>query len=139
MKRRRRIDDDDPIIPDGGRVRTQITLMDGINARDHQPHFADATDARRAALDARDAMIERARNSWRLSGRDAAQPDLGLRPDELMRGHLATESSAEAQAKRDRIWQKYRDELGQAWRMGRTDPDEAGRIERQGEQWRHGR
>jgi hypothetical protein len=133
MKRRRSIDDDDPIVPDGGVVRSRIVLMDGrpINARDHQPHYGRPTANRAAVTAAYDSMCARLTNSWRLPSRDAAMPDLGSRPEELMRSHLETESSAEAQAKRDRIWQQYRDDLSRQWMMGRTNPQAATAIERQ--------
>jgi hypothetical protein len=141
-------DSDNVEVPDGASVKCNLIMMDGrplrsalmdgrFNARDHQPHYAtDTKDARRAALDARAEYVKRLSDSWRLSGRDAPQPDLGSRPDELMRSHLQTESNAELQGKRDRIWAQYRDQLANAWR---TNPQAASAIERQGEQWRGGR
>jgi hypothetical protein len=90
---------------------------------------------------------------------------MGTRPEDLalMRRHLRTDPDDDAQARRDRAYQDYTTTLSQAWRnppgvtppvrtqikagpasmieptRGRTDPREAGRIERQGEQWRGGR
>jgi hypothetical protein len=64
------IDDDNVEIPDGGRVRVPIMTMDAkFDARDHQPGFRYASDAavrdaRRRALDAREAMIRRAERAW---------------------------------------------------------------------------
>jgi hypothetical protein len=88
MRRRRRRTDDayveerDEVIEDGGVVRCPVVLMDSMQRRvafdaaNHQPGYrfaaaADATvrDARRHALDARDAMIKRAENAWRSDAR----------------------------------------------------------------------
>jgi hypothetical protein len=38
---------------------------------------------------------------------DVAQPDLGTRPEELMRRHARTEPDDDAQARRDRAYQDY--------------------------------
>ena len=71
--------DDDEQVEDGRTVRTPMMLMDGRNGRvflsdtvrfdeNHQPHFvraADETDARAAARDAREEMIDRATSAWR--------------------------------------------------------------------------
>jgi len=137
MRRRRNTDADD-VVQDGQSVRTRVTLMDHgrrINARDHQPHYASDTRARQAALDARDQYVRRLRDSWRTPGRDAAEPDLGARPEELMRSHLQTESSAEAQAKRDAAWSAYKDQVSRAWMMGRTDPQAATAVENLRRRW----
>jgi hypothetical protein len=113
-----------------------------------------AADARAGATAARDAMVERLGSAWRTppaqSGaehhlsRDAAQPDMGTRPDE---------------PDRERIYAERKAALSNAWRtpgkppqdldvgpgvksfvekVGRADPGNAGRIERQGEAWRAG-
>jgi hypothetical protein len=52
------------------------------------------------------------------SARDAAQPDLGTRPEEI-------------QARRDAAWKSYTDQLSNAWKspVGRLDPNRAGAIE----------
>jgi hypothetical protein len=149
MDMRRHDDDDDYVVRDQERVRVPLHLMDSTqravagldlidrDLRDHQPGFraADTTDARQAARDARDQYVRRLSDSWRMPARDQQgerEPDND--PDDpgaRMRSHLQTESSVEAQAKRDRIWAQYRDQLGQAWRMGRTNPQAATAIERQ--------
>jgi hypothetical protein len=58
---------------------------------------------------------------------------------ELVRSHLTTESTAAAQAERDRVWEDYRQRLSTAWQTRQTNPRAASAIERQGEQWRGGR
>ena len=94
-------------------------------------------------------MCARLRDAWR-TPRDAHEPDAAeelLRgpapdpgdPSAMMRGHLQTERNDENQRRRDLAGARYRDNLQNAWQQGRTDPREADRIERQGEQWRHGR
>jgi hypothetical protein len=55
--------------------------------------------------------------------------------ENLIRRHLATETNAAAQAKRDAVWEQYRNDLGNAWRQGRTDPSRADEIERQRQRW----
>jgi hypothetical protein len=100
---------------------------------------AAVLDARAAATASYHAMCARLRDAWRtLPARDDAQPD-NSSPAEVMRRHLRTEPDDNAQARRDRAWAQYRDQLGNAWRQGRTDPSRAAEIERQGEQWRGGR
>jgi hypothetical protein len=116
----------------------------------------DADDARRRKRAARDAYVRKICDAWRTPARDAAEPDNSsppevmrrhLRGDEpdhdagaMLRGHLSTEASAGAQAKRDAAWARYRDNLQNAWQRGRTDPKEADRIMRQAasEKWKHG-
>jgi hypothetical protein len=183
--------DDDEIIPDGGSVRRRLILMDGRFA-DHRPGFrmGDAAD-RQVVRDARQQMIKRAENAWRMPTRDmnpgggatcpechgtgrdpdgdspsgrcdacggtgyieapnnsssAQRRDPGRYPDPRLRtgGQPDNSSSPEAmrahlQAQRDLAWNRYRDNLSNAWRQGRTDPGRADEIERQGEQWRHGK
>jgi len=65
--------------------------------------------------------------------------DPGDPNENLIRRHLTTESTAAAQRERDRIWEDYRQRLSTAWQTGQTNPRAATAIERQGEQWRHGR
>jgi hypothetical protein len=94
------VDDDDVVIPDGGRVRVRMDMMDSMqrriaqmfDARDHQPHFAEATDvavrdARTAARDARNEYVRNLTTAYRTAGRvqDAAPHD---DPAAAMRGHL---------------------------------------------------
>jgi hypothetical protein len=57
----------------------------------------------------------------------------------LIRRHLYGEPDNGAQGRRDRAWNAYKDELGNAWRGGRTDPRAATQIEREGERWMHGK
>ena len=99
----------------------------------------EIADARRMA--AYQAMCGRLADAWKSRPVDAAQPDVSSRPEELMRHHLPAEPDepAAAQARRDRAWTAYKDQLSTAWMRGRTDPPEADVIERQGEQWRGGR
>ena len=84
------------------------------------------------------AWIKQTCDAWRTPSRDAAEPDLGSRPEEVMRmrRHLRTEPDDDAQARRDAAWAQYRDQLGNAWKI---DPRAATAIERRGEQWRGGR
>src|SRR5215471_5101381 len=135
MRRRDLEDDDDPIVPDGGVVRTRVTLMDGrpINARDHQPHFATDTTARRATRDAYFEMVRRAENAWRTPARDAAEPDSSS-PPEVMRRHLRTEPDDDAQARRDRAYADYCAKVSQAWQQANPTV-RANSVERQRKQW----
>src|SRR5262249_9400715 len=163
-------DDDDDVVRDGESVRVPVFLVDTIRFEDdgprflrmadeavrdtgaatrdadHRPGFRYATDAARAAVRAaRDEMIRRAQKASRTPHRDAGQPDLGTRPEELMmRRHLfgapgapdpgdvhAVELRGEqAQRERDRAWSRYRDDLANAWK---TNPRAATAIERRGE------
>jgi hypothetical protein len=99
----------------------------------------DAADARRSSYD---AMVARLTNAWRMPARvplPDAGPRVGGGPDaaeQLLRRHLRSEPDDGAQARRDRAWAQYRDQLGNAWK---ADPRAATAIERQGEQWRGGR
>jgi hypothetical protein len=155
-------EDDLEEIPDGGRVRVPMMLMD---AAYHQPgyryrvsdetnksaKFSDLDTARDAARAARDAWIKQTCEAWKHPrARDAAQPDAGARPEEilahergepveaaLLRGHMQMERG-ESERRRNAAWNSYKDRLSRAW-MGRADPREADRIMRQGEQWRGGR
>ena len=134
------LDYDEPVEPeirDGESVRVPLLLTDSAT-RDHQPHFVRVTDAvvrdaRTAAREARDQMIERATSAWRLPQRDAAEP-----PAAVMRRRTEPDepSAADHQARRDAIWNDYKTRLGNAWK---TDPNAATQIERRGERWRGGR
>jgi hypothetical protein len=174
--------DDDDEIEDGRSVRVPMLVMDGrrvnltdtVRFEDGQPHFVRAVDAasesstfadvesprlgdvrtaRDAVRVARDRWIADMCSAWkRPPTRDAAAPDLGSRPEELMRRHLwgpdddgkpdsserrrLTERREESQRERDRAWIRYRDNLANAWK---TNPRAATAIERQGERWRGGR
>jgi hypothetical protein len=89
-------------------------------------------DARAKARDAYDEYCSRISNAWRRPPRaawDAAEPDLGSRPEELRR-HLRTEPD-DAEALRERAYRNYCDELSRAWQRGRTDPRAATAVERQ--------
>jgi hypothetical protein len=115
----------------GYRLSDQASKSDKLSGLD-----AAARDARTATRDAYFEMVKRAENAWRTPIRDAAEPDLASRPEEVMRHHLRTEPDENAQARRDAAWAQYRDQLGNAWK---TDPRAATAIERQGERWRGGR
>ena len=125
-----------------------------FDAAAHQPGFRYASDAARAAVrDARAEMIRRAENAWRTppqrdvtAARDAAEPDLGTRPEELMmrrhlfgapgsrdpgddpaetmRGHLG-ELRERVQRERDRAWNAYKDRTSNAWKTGGAQPQPA--------------
>jgi len=176
MRRSDADDDDDDVVRDGDTVRTPLFLTDTVRFKDGQPHFvrmadaasksatvADLDAARDAARAARDTWIKQTCDAWkRPPACDAAQPDLGTRPEDLMlmRRHLRgepdddgapdpgdaraverrrhTERGEEAQRERDAAWHQYKDRLSNAWR-GRTDPSRASEIEREGERWRGGR
>jgi hypothetical protein len=150
--------DDDDEIEDGHSVRVPMMIMDGnrVNLSDTvrfdggQPHFVRMADTasestiedlesprdldalRDAARAARDQWIERMCDAWRTPQRDAAAPDLGSRPEELMRRHLfgpdddGAPERGEAQRERDRAWQRYRDDLQNAWK---TKPRAATAVE----------
>jgi hypothetical protein len=134
----------------------------------HRPGFRFAPRAQRQSVcDARDQYVRQLTDAWRRTPtrttRDAPQPDLGTRPDELamrrhmygapglpaasdpdvdsattMRGHMG-ELFERSQRQRDRAWGSYKDQLSNAWRGGRTDPRRAAQVEGLQERWRHGR
>jgi hypothetical protein len=148
---------DEYVVPDGGVVRVPLMLMDSrqravashyadsyvdrqLLDNYHSPGYRAATDAatrnaRAAAIDARDEYVARLTDAWRTKPmRDCAEPDIGSPPDPAAPEALGT---PEAQRRRDAVYAKYRDALQNAWR---TNPSAAANaIERQGEQWRHGR
>jgi hypothetical protein len=118
----------------------------------------DGIDPKRGGVCPRcdgEGYIEAYPQGYEHEPKDAAQPDTGSRPWEIrahergddpddpaarMRGHLQTERNEENQRRRDLAWARYRDNLQNAWQQGpRGDPSAATRIERQGEQWRHGK
>jgi len=131
-------------------------------------HEVDGRDGARAARDEyvrrlTDAWRSPGGGQLSTSPRDAAEPDLGSTPEELalrshlfgapglrqpsdpdvdpsetMRGHLG-ELSEQVQRSRDREWSRYRDNLQNAWRGGRTDPRTAPAREREIEEWKGGR
>jgi hypothetical protein len=71
MTKRIKTDADD-VVPDGGGVRVPLYLVD---ARAHQPHYAELDDERtmrRAAV--RAAWIKEIGDAWRSPGRDASPP-----------------------------------------------------------------
>ena len=122
----------------------------------HRPGFRFAPRAQRQSVcDARDQYVRQLTDAWRRTPtrttRDAAEPDMGTRPDELaMRRHMfgasglpdpstshAMEFQGEqAQRRRDAAWVRYRDGLANAWRGGRTDPRRAAQEESRLERWK---
>jgi len=62
---------------------------------------------------------------------DAVEPD-NSSPSEVMRRHLRTEPDDDAQARRDRAWKSYCDQLSTAWQ---TSPEAATAVERQRRQF----
>ena len=96
----------------------------------HRPELTDA-EARRLRREARDAWIKQLGDAWRTPHGDAAEPDLGSRP-EVMRRHLEPDN---AQARRNAAWATYKDQLGRAW----ADPGRASAVERQREKWTYER
>ena len=52
-------------------------------------------------------------------------------PAAVMRARLRTEPDDNAQARRERAYRNYCDELSRAWQRGRTDPRAATAVERQ--------
>jgi hypothetical protein len=84
-------------------------------------------------------MVRRLENAWRSPpARDAAEPDIGSPPGELIRQHMRTDPDDDAQARRDRAYQDYTTRLSEAWK-GAAPGAAASQIERQGERWRGGR
>ena len=136
----RELEKDSPASSPAKDSSRQIDFSD-FNALDHQPGFrvgdAEVRDARSSA---RAAWIRQMADAWNQSppSRDAAaRPDLD--PDDdpgaRMRGHLQTESNEESQRRRDAAWGAYKDQLANAWMMGRTNPQAATAVERQRRQW----
>jgi hypothetical protein len=162
----RPVDDNDDELRDGESVRVPVFLVDTVRFKDGQPHFVRAVDqpsksktvldldaARDAARAARESWVKQMCDAWKRPPMlDAAQPDLGTRPEEVMRPdddgapdpgdvraverRRLTERGTEAQGERDRAWRRYCDNLQNAWK---TNPRAATAIERQGERWRGGR
>jgi hypothetical protein len=118
--------------------------------------LADLDAARDAVRVARDRWIAEMCDAWkRPPARDAAEPDAGERvlphndPAGAMRRHLFGPDDDAApdpgdvraverqQRERDLAWNRYRENLANAWR---TNPRAAPRIEREAEsaKWRHG-
>jgi hypothetical protein len=81
-----------------------------------------------------------ARVGFRPPARDAAEPD-NASSAEIMRRHLRTEPDDDLQQRKDKAYADYVARISEAWRSppGGADPGAATRIERQAEQWRHGR
>ena len=146
--RRRRLDDDDDVsgmAEDGETIRCPLYLMDGVQRQIadayqlSQPGYrsvndSDVLDAQHKARLARQQWIADLQTQWRL--RDAAQPDLSARPDELlMRRHMASDPDADDDPKLAAI--RERDfRLQNAWRSpGLTDPGAANAVERQRQRW----
>ena len=124
---------------DGGRIRRRPDDGDEDRSRrENAPDSLSTADAQESDAVRRGAyygMVARAANAWCTPVRDFAQPDQSSTPAELAR-HLRTDPNDDAQARRDRAWIQYRDNLASAWK---TDPRAATAIERQAEMWRAGR
>jgi hypothetical protein len=88
--------------------------------------------------DSRSVYVRALADAWRRGPvvRDAVEPD---NSSAAMRRHLSGEPDDGAQARKDRAWAKYRDDLASAWKRGAADPAEAARVERIGERTRGGR
>jgi hypothetical protein len=72
-------------------------------ARDHQPHHATLTDeVRKLRAESRDSYIRALTSAWRTPSRDAAEPDLGSRPEELRRRRRSAEFDPNAASERER-------------------------------------
>jgi alpha-beta hydrolase superfamily lysophospholipase len=121
-------DDGDNLARDGSRLRVPLMLCDGFafDAANHQPGFVRVTDnkevrdARKVARDARTEMIRQLGDAWRklplatsatAAARDAPEPDTAVA---LLRG--GSEKPDDAQARRDAVYRRYRDDLSNAWR-----------------------
>jgi hypothetical protein len=152
MRRKREGDD---VIEDGGELVVPLELCDStqrevamhykFNAYDYQPGFRGgdvgvgySQDARAAARDARARYVDNLTNAWRTPARDAAQPDIGSPPAEMMRRHLGGNEPDDAQARRDRAYREYTTRISEAWK-GAAPGRAASRIEQQAERWRGGR
>jgi hypothetical protein len=141
--RRRRDDDDDG----------DDDEPDNHDNNDRRSRRKVAADARAATKASYYQMVRRLQDAWR-TPRDGAEPDVAEKlirpapdpsdPRAIMRGHLATESTAGAQAKRDRIYADYVRSIDYRTRFsgGQSDPaaranaverrleEERGRFER---------
>jgi hypothetical protein len=96
-----------------------------------------ATTVRRAAYD---DYCRRLTDAWRTPHKDAAEPEAAtqlLHPDPYS-GVQAPRRPVPSDA-RERAWNSYKNQLGNAWQQGRTDPQAATAIEQQAEKWRHGK
>jgi hypothetical protein len=138
--------DDDEEVEDGRSVRVPMLIMDSsrVNLTDtvrfdaDGPHFlraaasessnfedvespslGDVRTARDAVRAARDQWIADMCDAWkRPPTRDASQPDLGSRPEDLMRmrRHLRGDPDDDAQARRERAYQDYTTTISEAWK-----------------------
>jgi hypothetical protein len=121
----------DDVMEDGRTLRVPLLLCDAVpaewafDARDHQPGYrlsddAAALDARRDALDARDAMIRAQANAWRDAGRRPAREDEPPDPPAVMPrpdDPFPEESNIDAaQARRDAAYAASKRDQSNAWR-----------------------
>jgi hypothetical protein len=129
------IDDARDVIPDGGSVRVPVLFMD---AAGHRSGYVNVTspaieDARREARESRQRWIKQMCDAWRMPVsitpvKDAAEPDAA---EALLKRHLG-ELDADAVRRRDAALRARDEQLVNAWKtLGRSDPREADRIERQ--------
>jgi len=163
---RRRSDDDDELRDESVRVHLMDSRQHQPGYRGYSLgdwETGAVHDARKASRDARAEMIQRAQDAWDAKRRRKPDDDDDNDDDEtdppgkigqsalsvkVDRKSIADarraandsyrEMCSRLQSARTASWNAYRANLENAWR-GRTDPTAATRIERQGEQWRHGK
>jgi hypothetical protein len=120
-----------------------------------------SADARALSRASYDRMCSRLQDAWKTPSRDAAQPDQGTPPSELMRRHLhGADDPDDVVAIKEEAYRSYARNLSEAWKhpphaavpvpailgvgpkhrvVEPTDPSAASRIERLGERTRGGR
>jgi hypothetical protein len=115
-------EDDLEEIPDGRSVRVPMMLMD---AAYHQPGYRyrvsdddKLSDARRGALEARDAMIERATKAWRTRRRrdDEEEEVLGAEGQNKTDPNRIGASALDARAATNASYREMCDRISSAWR-----------------------
>ena len=113
--------------PQGGPSASQ-RMVSGLKPFPQPQRHTNVRDARAASNAAYSAMVGRLQDAWRSPSRDAvSEPD---EDDDNGNGN----NNGNPQARKDAAWNAYKASLENAWR-GRTNPDSAGAIERQREQW----
>jgi hypothetical protein len=116
---------------------------DRLRAADHRRD--DLADIRKPALQAYTEYVRRLQDNWRHPPRPATQvipdpiartygPQVPIEPRSTTDGAPPSlQATEDIQAKRDAIWNSYRDSLSNAWKspVGRLDPSRAAPIERE--------